>query len=267
MDTRLEVLKSIEKVLELDKDVRLGLYLSYVASADDLDYITDEEFKRLVDDDLHIPTIHKMFKVKPGDINCDINVPEIYDLTKENELIAYGRYKDSRKLYFPITEKLLWYEFLQRFPDVYNNVCEYSEEDFEGWSVINHVTQFYGDLPHRYVPMWVVTRKGDKYTCLVTNSYKIPDAFELFEFIRCRHCLHYSRIINQKQESFLLEADEYYALVFDYESSVRSLVYPSKVYFGMAVRPDSKEYEIYEPIQAVEVFHEMFVKCDEIMKQ
>ncbi len=30
MDTRLEVLKSIEKVLEMDKDVRLGLYLAYL---------------------------------------------------------------------------------------------------------------------------------------------------------------------------------------------------------------------------------------------
>ena len=266
MDTRLEVLKSIEKVLELDKDVRLGLYLSYVTSADDLNYITDEEFKRLVDDDIRLPTMHHEVGLNPGDKNIDCFAPKTYSLTKENERIAYERYKASKDLYFPPTEKLSWYDFLQRFPDVYNNMCGYSEEDFDGWSVINHVTQFYGDLPHRYVPMWVVARKGDKYTCLVTNSYKIPDAFELFEFIRCRHCLHYSRIINQKQESLMLETDEYYALVFDYESSVRSLVYPSKVYFGMAVRPDKKEYEIYEPIQAVEVFHEMFVKCDEIIK-
>ena len=64
----------------------------------------------------------------------------------------------------------------------------------------------------------------------------------------------------------MLDADEYYTLVFDSESSVRSLVYPSKAYFGMAVRPDRKEYEIYEPSQAVDVFHELFVKCDEIIK-
>ena len=268
MDTRLEVLKSIEKVLEMDEDVRLGLYISYVTSVDDLEYISDEEFKRIVDHDIKVSTMHTMFKIKPNDENVDIYAHELHELTKENEREAYERYRlsaKSRKLHFPITERLSWYEFLCRLPDVYNSMHGLDEPDFDGWSVINHVTSFYVHLPQRYVPMWVVARKGDKYTCMITNSHKIPDAIELFEFITTGWCLHYSKITDQGQRSFKVDADEWFAIVFDKEGLIRPQCYPQLVYFGFAVRPDKKEYEIYEPCEAIEVFHELFGKCSEII--
>lgn len=265
----MEVLRSLEKAMGLNKCTRLGLLVQYIASLDDLAYISDEELKRLVDHHVRICTRFSLHEIKPGDKNVELYERLRHELTRERELEAYERYKASKgydKLFFPLQERVPWYEFLCRFSDVYGDLVGLDASFFDGYTVINHVSRFYDHMPQRYVPMYVIAEAGDEYTCLVTNSYKIPDALELFEFITEGSCLHYSCNEDGKERSVMFPAAEWFVLVFDQEGFVRPWTYASRVNFGMAVRPDRHEYEIYEPHQAVEIFHGMFLKCKNIIE-
>lgn len=277
-DTRIKALRALEKVMEMDKDMRLGLFISYITSLDDLAYISDAEFERLVN--LYANSFNAASGshwIKPGDCEVEFYEGAVHDITKENEMTGYERYKatdQAGKTYFPLAEKLSWYDFFKRF-DFYDDFGDRDDwdiwpmkSDFEDWCVINHVTRFYdmgSYLPYRYVPMYVIVRTGDQYACLITNSAKIPDSLELFEFITDGDCLRYSPGIGKERQSFKVEADEWFAIVFEAEGLIRPQCYPQHVYFGMAMRPDKKECEVYEPCQAIEIFHEMFAKCGEII--
>jgi len=262
MDTRLGVLESLRKEFEIDKNVSFGTYLSYVTSSDDLAYMPDEEIKRLVDWDVEIRKDYPDDEIGPGDCNWEFRDAAHYLLTHEKEQTAYERYMAHRrgKTLFQLEERLSYYDFLKRFADEYN--CYKGCEDYtKPITVINHNTDFYNIVPYRYIPMYVCARKGDNYTFLDTNSNKIPDAHELFCFIESGQCLYYAPMIDRIQVSLKVEADEWFALVFDAEGNVRAASYYKWAHFGMAVRPDKKEIEFYDRHQAMKMFHELFGRC------
>lgn len=261
MDNKIEVLRSLERAMDINKDLRLGLFIKYIASMDDLAYIEDDELKRLIDEYAAIYTRFYFHEIKPCSCNVEMYKRPFHELTREHEQTAYERFKAlerSEKLYFPLEERVPWYDFMCRFQDQYCTLEGLFASDFEGYYVINHVSRFYNHMPQKYVPMYVIGKAGDGYVCSVTNSYKLPDALELFEFITEGWCLYRSNVD-------ALNAGEWYALVFDQEGLVRPWTYSSRVNFGMAVRPDKHEYEIYDQHQAVEIFHELFAKCNEII--
>ena len=261
MDRRLEILESLKKEFMLKKEVSFGAYLAYVTGLDDLPYLSDEEMKRLIDTDIEIFG-DRDWEVKPGDCNWGFG-DEKYDLvTRKTEQLAYGRYQAGiqGRIFFQSEERLSYYDFLNRFTDEYH-CYEGEEEHTKAITVINHNTDFYDEVPYRYVPMYVCARKGDQSTFIDTDSYKIPDAHELFRYVERGYCLYYAPVIDGKQVSLTVDADEWFALVFDAEGCVRATSYYKRAHFGMAVRPGKKEIEFYNRHQAIEIFHEWFAKC------
>lgn len=260
MDTRLEILESLKKEFEAEKEVSFGAYLAYVTSIDDLAYMPDEEVKRLIDWDIKVHAEKRYSRIVPGSCNGEFSKKEYHQLTRQKEQTAYERYKAKikGKIFFQLEEVLYYLDFLDRFTDGYNN-REYLKY-MSGIMAINHNPDFYDITPHRYVPMYVCARKGNDYTFINTNSLKIPDAYELFTFVSDGDCLCCTRAW-AKLPSERIGADEWFALVFDSESNVRARSYYKWAHFGMAVRPDKKEVEFYDANQAIEIFHELFGKC------
>lgn len=260
MDTRLEILELLKKEFEREGDVSFGRYVSYVTSIDDLTYMSDENVKKLLEKDIRVRSGKRWGKLTPDSSNCEFSEDEHHQLTRQKEQIAYERYKAKvkGKLFFQLEEVLPYSEFLGRFNNIY---CRQEDLDCRrDITVINHNSDFYDDVPHRYVPMYVCARKGNDYTFIDTNSNKIPDAYELFTFVSSGECLYCSRKWG-KLPSKRIEADEWFALVFDSEGNVRARSYYKWAHFGMAVRPDKKEVEFYDANQAIEIFHELFGKC------
>ena len=66
MDTRKEVLESLKKEFELDKDVSFGSYVTYVTSIDDLAYMPDEEVKWLIDENVSLFMGRQYGKIEIG---------------------------------------------------------------------------------------------------------------------------------------------------------------------------------------------------------
>lgn len=263
MDTRLEILDSLKKEFELEKEVSFGAYIAYVTSIDDLAYMTDEEVRRLIDWDVEVGANKSWHDIKPGRCNIELFDEEYHQVMRQKEQIAYERYKAKVKdrVFFQLEEVLPYSEFLGRFDNIY---CSQEDLDYESdITVINHNSDFYDEIPHRYVPMYVCARKGDDYTFIDTNSNKIPDAYELFTFVSNGHCLHYTydREEDMRQMSAHVEADEWFALIFDTEGGCRATSYYKWAHFGMSVRPGKKEVEFYSANQAIEIFHELFGKC------
>lgn len=216
MDTRLEILESLRKEFEAEKEVSFGAYVAYVTSVDDLAYMPDEEVKRLIDWDIKVHAGKRYGRIVPGSCNWEFSESQNYQLTRQKEQTAYERYKAKikGKIFFQLEEVLPYSEFLGRFDNIY---CR--QEDLEcrrDITVINHNSDFYDDVPHRYVPMYVCARKGTDYIFIDTNSNKIPDAYELFTFVSSGECLYCSRKWG-KLPSKRIEADEWFALVFDAE--------------------------------------------------
>lgn len=261
MDTRKEVLESLKKEFELDKDVSFGSYVTYVTSIDDLAYMPDEEVKWLIDENVSLFMGRQYGKIVPGSCNWELYTDRFHQLTREKEQIAYERYKTivKDKIFFQLEEMLYFHDFLERFTDGYHN-HQYLKYE-QGIMAINHNSNFYDVIPYRYVPMYVCARKGNDYTFIETNSLKIPDAYELFTFVSSGYCLHYCFTNGMRQESVDVEADEWFALVFNTEGNCRATSYYKWVHFGMAVRPDKKEVEFYDANQAIRIFHELFGKC------
>lgn len=260
MDTRLEILELLKKEFELENDVSFGAYVAYVTSIDDLAHISDEELKRLIDWDAGLHAGKCYSKAAPKSCNRALYRYEYRQLTRPKEQIAYERYKAKveGKIFFQLEEVLYYHDFLERFTDEYNN-HEYLKYE-HGVMAINHNSDFYDIIPYRYIPMYVCARKGDDYTFILTNSRKIPDAYELFTFISGGDCLYCTDRTNGKQ-SEQIEADEWFALVFAAEGGCRPIFYYKWAHFGMSVRPDKKEVEFYNANQAIEIFHELFGKC------
>ena len=172
MDTRLEILDSLKKEFELEKEVSFGAYIAYVTSIDDLAYMTDEEVRRLIDWDVEVGANKSWHDIKPGRCNIELFDEEYHQVTRQKEQIAYERYKAKVKdrVFFQLEEVLPYSEFLGRFDNIY---CSQEDLDYESdITVINHNSDFYDEIPHRYVPMYVCARKGDDYTFIDTNSNK-----------------------------------------------------------------------------------------------
>lgn len=264
MDKRLEILDSLKKEFELEKEVSFGAYIAYVTSIDDLAYMTDEEVRRLVDEDVGLLADYgRPSPIVSGSCNWEFSENQYHQLTRQKEQTAYERYRArvKGKIFFQLEEVLYYHDFLERFTDGFNN-HEYLKYE-QGIMAINHNPDFYDIIPYRYVPMYVCARKGNDYTFIDTNSNKIPDAYELFTFVSNGHCLHYTydREEDMRQMSAHVEADEWFALVFDAEEGCRVTSYYKWAHFGMSVRPGKKEVEFYSANQAIEIFHELFGKC------
>lgn len=67
----MDVLRSLGKAMELNKCARLGLLIQHIASLNDLAYISDEEFKRLVDWHVCVYTNSSLPEIEPGRENAE----------------------------------------------------------------------------------------------------------------------------------------------------------------------------------------------------
>lgn len=180
---------------------------------------------------------------------------KIYNLTKEKELEAYLQFasENSGKIYRRLKEELPMKEFVYSMRR--NDSREFEDYDLD-YHVVNYYAAPLGDYTYRKLPIWFVGRKGSEYEYFETISVKYPTFLELFVY----DIVYGDEWEDREQIYYSQMYDEFYALVL--EAPERCIVsqYPEQAVFGVYCNPTEKMVTIYDKRQAVEQFHEWYVK-------
>ncbi len=183
-----------------------------------------------------------------------------YKFTKENEQLAYERYKAQMedKVLLTFEEKIGYREFLKKLEQ---NIWDESLEDI---TIINHYDTFWKDFPNAYRHMngYAVGRRGDDYTAAHCYLCKIPDFKELFETATLSMG---AKLQHLEPEGTGKEFDEWFTVVLDWAESPRFTDYTRHIMYGALTRPAKREIEIFNPNQTVELFHEWMQKSSRII--
>ena len=274
-----KLIQALMQTVKLHPEAELGKVLRYVTSVDDLAYMSDADILNLLLDynkDLNdkdsIFSIRQMqINIKPTDTNEVADwfsrgkeVEAFYKFTKENEQIAYDRYKDYQtgRILINLEERLACSEFVKRFE------LEFVEpEDFAGWTVINHCTNFLNELPlkYRHMNFYGVARKADKYHAFHSYACKNPCFGELLESAT----INLSVPAEKKSLEWGMRAEELYdecfVVVIDWDGSPRFTNYTKTIQYGVWTRYAKKEIEIFGVDHTIEIFHELMQKANKIL--
>lgn len=251
---------ALQERIQLDPDVELIKLLHFVCTIDDPDYIQDIDIaEQLEFDNKYYKRFGHKYEHRTNDANIfpastDYNKP-FDDFTKENEQIAYDRYKTKMRgrVIYNLTETLPYSEFLMRFTGVF---C--IDEIPREVTVINHCSRFIDVIEFRHHCVYTNGRKGDKYIAMHQYACKIPDFRELFESIT------FGVRVNYEGKSDWAEnvLDDWFSIAVDWEASPRFTDYTRKIAYGVWYRPAKKEVEIFNADQTVEIFHELMQKSN-----
>ena len=259
MKSNERLMTALRKAMELKPDVEIGKFLRYIASCSDLAYMSDDDISMQIENYNHMNEKYRPFD---GDyekdatdinyldkaINNDSEFSKLYNFSKENEQIAYDRYKAETKgrVYFSLEERLDLSDFLNRF-----SLEFVKADDYKGINVINHRDNFLDMLPiaYRHMNAYVIGRKGGKYIAMHKYAVKIPCFGELFA------CVTFGMI-----EDF----DEIFSIAIDWDESPRFTDYTKHIMYGVSYRPDKSEMEIYNEHQTIEIFHELMQKSNRL---
>ena len=274
MKSNERLIEALEEIIEINPDIEIGKYIRYVSSVSDLAYMTDDDIYRQIKNQIEIHDFYIKHQIDPNEYNyldeawwsiCDEN-PEkkLYSFSKENEQIAYERYKKKveDRIFFELEERIDACEFLKRFQLFY-----VEPEDFKGITVINHCYKFWNDFPlaYRHMNLYGVARKGDKYLAFHSYACKNPCFGELFASATTGigipvngDSLHVTEVGGWNT------FDEYFAVVIDWSESPRFTDYINHIQYGVLSRPGKKEIEVYDADQTIEIFHELMQKSNKI---
>lgn len=258
MNANERLLVALNKAIEIKPDVEIGKFLRYITSCSDLAYMTDDDIAVLVENYNHMSkefSSHWNYTFDSTDINF---LDEAYnsksdfkwqfDFSKENEQIAYERYKKriDGKIFFNFEERLSLRDFLTRFNLMYVDAKGYS-----GITVINHRDSFLNDFPveYRHMNAYVIGRRGSKYIAMHKYAVKNPCFGELLDSITFG-----------MSEGF----DEVFSIAIDWNESPRFTDYTEHIMYGVSYRPVKNEMEIYTDNQTIEIFHELMQKANKI---
>lgn len=247
-----KLMVALKEAMEINPEVEIIKYLRFICSVDNMNYISDREIAELIEycnsndtfDDYEIVPNNIFFNF----IDYYVN-EEKYDFTKENELMAYGRYKEytEGKVFFNLYEKVNMKEFLERFELEYVNADDYCD-----LTVINHKDMFLNNFPmsYRHMNGYVVARKGEKYIAKHVYLVKNPCFGELMEYVmhECKR-----------------EYDECLAIAIDWCESPRFTDYTRHIMYGLKYREKDRVVEIYNDNQTIEKFHDFFQKANKII--
>ena len=259
MKTNERLIVALKKTVEKCPEVELVKFMRYIGTIEDFAYMTDDDMA------IQIEHYNKLFgfskqkglfdyQAKPNDAfyidellyikNCNF-----YDFTKENEKIAYERYKTGTqgKVFFELVEKVNMSDFLKRFELEYVDTDDYADI-----TVINHKDTFLNIMPMAYKHMngYVVARKGEKYIAKHVYLVKFPCFGQLMDYV-----------MQQCKEEY----DECLVIAIDWYESPRFTNYTRRIMYGMEYRKKDKVVEIYNDHQTIEKFHEFFQRANKIV--
>ena len=261
MNSNMTLLEELYKAIKNNPDVSLGKFIRYISSVSNLAYMTDEDIARQMKHYNRMAEKNDEYNYvfEPCDIHYMLDAsfykgfPEekLYDFTKENEQIAYDRYKEKTKgrVFFNFEERLDCCDFLKRF------TLEFVEaEDFKGITVINHCDNFLDVFPmaYRHMNAYAVARVGDKYIAKHKYVVKNPCFGELLE---------------QTAFPYDEEFDECFSIVIDWCESPRFTDYTEHIMYGMRVWSAGDKIEIFNPHQTIEIFHELMQKSNKVISE
>lgn len=256
------LIAALNKAIENRPDIELGKFIRYMTSGADFAYMSDidiseqiEGYNRLCES---FGTRRYNYQFDARDIHyydeallTESEFHKLYDFTKENEQIAYDRYKAEMRgrVFFSLEEKLDLCDFLKRFSLVFVEA-----DDYKGISVINHRDNFLNTLPSDYKHMkaYTICRKGDKYVAMHKYAVKLPCFGEMLDCITFDFCSGF---------------DECFSIAIDWAESPRFTEYTKHIWYGVAYRPAKKEIEIYNTNQTIEIFHELIQKSNKVINE
>lgn len=253
------LIEELKRAVNNNPDISLGKFIRYISSVSNLAYMTDGDIARQVEFYNRLAEEYDDYDYvfEASDINYYDRVffadcpteKKLYDFTKENEQVAYDRYKVKTKgrIFFCFEERLDCCDFLKRF-----TLSFVEAEDFKGITVINHCDNLLDDFPaeYRHMNAYTVGRKGNKYVAMHRYVVKNPCFGELFE---------------QTAFSCNKEFDECFSVVIDWCESPRFTDYTEHIMYGLRVWNAGDKIEIYNQYQTVEIFHELMQKSNKII--
>lgn len=281
MKSNERLIKALNRTVELKPDIELGKFIRYIGSVSDLAYMSDDDIAIQIEyanrmaieyshlyDDIYFST--NPIDISYGDRCYDMECAEakLYNFSKENEQIAYDRYKDKikDKIFFEMEERLSCDKFLKRF-----ELAFVDANDYKNINLINHCTQFWSSFPndYRHMNFYGVARKNDKYLAFHSYACKIPCFGELFVSATVGLSIPVSHTYNvgfiePVYESGWSNFDEIFVVVIDWAESPRFTDYTNHIQYGVCSRPKKKELEVYSINQTIEIFHELMQKSNKI---
>ena len=144
-------MEALNKAIENKPEVEIGKFIRFISSVSDLAYMSDKDIATQVE------YYNEMAEEYPESRNYEFEATDVnyydryrgnnlgYAFTKENEQIAYNRYKakTAGKVFFNLEERLDCSDFLKRF-----SLLFVGADDFKGITVINHRDNFLDSLIH-----------------------------------------------------------------------------------------------------------------------
>lgn len=251
------LLAALNKAVEICPEMEIIKFMRYLGSIDDMSYLPDSEMAEMVEcynQRAKDTSGFYDYKVEPNEMlyleMIFLNaVEEKYNFTKENEQIAYERYKtySEGRVFFDLVEKVNMKDFLERFELEFVHAYNYSDI-----TVINHKDNFLNIFPmaYRHMNGYVVARKADKYIAKHVYLVKNPCFGELMDYAM-RYCKD--------------DYDECLVIAIDWCESPRFTDYTRHIMYGLEYREKEKVVEIYNDHQTIEKFHEFFQKANKIV--
>ena len=250
------LMAALNKAMENKPNIEIGKFIRFISSISDLAYMTDEDIALQIEEyneSAEEDPEGWYYEFEAADINyyssyCS-RKDGLYKFTKENEQIAYDRYKTKVEghVFCELEERLDCSDFLKRF-----SLLFVGADDFKGITVINHRDNFLDGFPSEYSHMnaYTIGKKGDKYVAMHRYAVKNPCFGELFDDI----AFAYSK-----------DFDECFSIAIDWCESPRFTDYTNHIMYGLCTRPGKKEVEIYSENQTIEIFHELMQTSNKII--
>lgn len=264
-----KIIRELKRVVKNAPEVELGKFIHYITSFVNGAYGTDDEIVRTLEDYNELLAdkngVYTVLQYEKEWYTGDRN--KRFDFSKENEQIAYNRYitcADERGYKFlNLEERLTLNDFNSR------NFGELIVDMEESATVINHSSVFWYEPLYRHMQVYVVARIQDKYVAMHRNI--VENGFtenlsgeELFYYVSEGLSVEFPDL-NGKQALAKSVFDEWIVIVFDFEGSPQVVDYADKVFLGVYTRPNVNEIEIYNPNQAIEIFHEWMQKSNLVL--
>lgn len=258
------VIAALSKAVETNQNINIGQFIRYVASIDDLAYMSDDEFASLLEYYLLGYSMSCDFNAR--DINyLDIDYEaECYFFNKQNEQIAYDKFCERMKdkMLVNIYREVTLYEFLSNFSD-----GETYKDVVPSYPVALYQNIFWESFPiaYRHMNCYVVGKykyDNSKHIALHTYSCKLPDPAELF--VKSSLYLDVSNFVKEygleiKEPIYATELfEDYLVLVIDWMESPRFTDYTNHIMYGIHVFQNPHLIEVLTPEQSAKRFHEGF---------
>ena len=180
-----------------------------------------------------------------------------FTMTKEKEAKAYELYFRYIKQPFfcNLKEEITLKEFITRFPE-HEWFIQDVEEDYK---VINYLNYLPLEFPSRRHPLYVCGEKEGKIECCKINSTKYPSLLDII-FYDVLDGDYYTFHGKSEVHKFCEEYDRWFVLVLNGDEKCLIRDYPKETLLGIEVEKENKCIKIYDPIAAVEHFHEIYQK-------